>query len=69
MDAIRDRTGLEACIVDVNNLSRARGDFSVLAASSGVPIRAVKAAMLDNPGGNADEQTPIVVIRPQGAPR
>lgn len=63
VEAIKARTGLEAAIVDVNDLSRAL----VVAATRGVDRRALAEALLDNPHGNDHQQTPIVLVRPQRA--
>jgi len=52
-------TGARVAIVDVNDLGIAK----VLGASSGVARARVEEALLENPHGNADEQTPIVVIK------
>ncbi len=54
-----DRTGIAACVVDANDLEKAK----VLGASRGVNRRAVECALLSNPHGNGDEQTPIVVLK------
>ena len=58
---IKTATGLEAAIVDVNDLKRVK----TLAASSNVPIAVMESALRDNPAGNGDEQTPVVLIRPK----
>jgi hypothetical protein len=60
VNRIQSETGLPAAIVDVNDL----GAVKVLAASSGVSIPFLKQALGKNPAGNANEQTPIVLIRP-----
>lgn len=57
---IKERTGMEAAIVDANDLKRAM----VLAATPGVKPEDVSRMLLDNPFGNAAEQTPVVVLRP-----
>jgi hypothetical protein len=57
---IEQRTGLKAAIVDVNDLKAVK----VLAASPGVSQDFLTAALRSNPAGNADEQTPIVLLRP-----
>ncbi|MGE5485785.1 MAG: coenzyme F420-0:L-glutamate ligase [Ignavibacteriales bacterium] len=57
--AIKDRTHLEACIVDVNDL----GCVDFLAATDGMDRGAVATALADNPAGNDDEQTPIVLLK------
>ncbi|WP_421659060.1 F420-0:Gamma-glutamyl ligase [Leptothermofonsia sp. ETS-13] len=60
VDQIKAKTGIPAAIVDVNDLKAVK----VLAASSDVSIPFLKQALIRNPAGNADEQTPIVLIRP-----
>jgi len=60
VDRILAETGLEAAIVDVNDLKA----VSILAATPGVSIELLNQALLLNPAGNGDEQTPIVLIRP-----
>ncbi|MEB3196159.1 MAG: coenzyme F420-0:L-glutamate ligase [Candidatus Sericytochromatia bacterium] len=60
---IKARTGMEAAIVDANDLKRAM----VLAVTPGVQASQVSTWLLDNPFGNAAEQTPIVVLRPHAA--
>ncbi|MBE7383156.1 MAG: F420-0:Gamma-glutamyl ligase [Leptolyngbya sp. SIO1E4] len=60
VDEILKVTGLEAAIVDVNDLRAVK----VLAATSGVNPQLLTQALIDNPAGNADEQTPLVLIRP-----
>jgi hypothetical protein len=52
------RCGAQAAIVDANDL----GVAAVLGASHGVDRAAVSAALRENPHGNGDEQTPIVVL-------
>jgi hypothetical protein len=59
---IADRTGAACAIVDANDLKRAK----VLGASHGVDRELVERALLNNPHGNADEQTPIVVLKWRG---
>jgi hypothetical protein len=61
VDEIQAETGIGAAIVDVNDLKAVK----VLAATKGVSLSILEAALLHNPAGNADEQTPIVLIRPQ----
>jgi hypothetical protein len=55
---IAERCGAGVAIVDANDL----GPATVLGASPGVDRAAVSAALRDNPHGNGDEQTPIVVL-------
>ncbi|MGF1523447.1 MAG: F420-0:Gamma-glutamyl ligase [Leptolyngbyaceae cyanobacterium] len=61
VDEIRQATGLEAAIVDVNDLRAVK----VLASTSGITESVLNQALIDNPAGNADEQTPLVLIRPK----
>lgn len=60
VDRIQHETGLAAAIVDVNDLKAVK----ILAASPGVTTAFLEQALISNPAGNADEQTPIVLIRP-----
>jgi hypothetical protein len=60
VDEIKRETGLSAAIVDVNDLRAVK----VLAATSDVALPLLQQALLKNPAGNADEQTPVVLIRP-----
>ncbi|WNZ25155.1 F420-0:Gamma-glutamyl ligase [Leptolyngbya sp. NK1-12] len=60
VDQIQRETGLAAAIVDVNDLKAVK----ILAASPGVPSTFLEQALVTNPAGNADEQTPLVLIRP-----
>ena len=58
--AITAATGLAAAVVDANDL----GKVDVVGASAGVDHELVRAALTANPAGNADETTPLVLIRP-----
>jgi len=60
--ALRERIGIESAVVDANDLRRAK----VLGASPGVARAALERALLENPHGNSDEQTPIVVVKWRG---
>jgi hypothetical protein len=62
VDEIKAQTGVSAAIVDVNDLKAVK----VLAATSDVSIPVLESALRNNPAGNSDEQTPVVLIRPQG---
>lgn len=62
-ESFRERAGIEGAIVDANDLRRAK----VLGASGRVERSAVERALLHNPHGNGDEQTPIVVLKWRGA--
>lgn len=58
--SLQKATGLGVAIVDVNDLRRVH----IVAASDKVDHKKLKAALITNPAGNADEQTPIVIVRP-----
>lgn len=60
VDEIKRETGLACAIVDVNDLRRVK----VLAATAGVSETFLNDALRSNPAGNADEQTPVVLLRP-----
>lgn len=57
--AIREATGAEAVIADVNDIRC----VDILAATSPESKQIAKEALVDNPFGNDDQQTPIVVIK------
>ncbi len=54
-----ERTGIACAVVDANDLGKAK----VLGASRRVRSVVVEQALLQNPHGNSDEQTPIVVLK------
>lgn len=60
VDQIKQETGITAAIVDVNDLKAVK----ILAVSSGIEPNLLVQALISNPAGNADEQTPLVLIRP-----
>lgn len=60
--AFADRTGIACAVVDANDLKKAK----VLGRSLGVRAAVVEAALLDNPHGNGDEQTPVVALKWRG---
>ena len=60
VEKIQQATGLSAAIVDVNDLKAVK----ILAATSNVSHSLLEEALRTNPAGNADEQTPVVLIRP-----
>lgn len=64
VDEIKQATGLSAAIVDVNDLKAVK----ILAATSDLSTSFLEQALRSNPAGNADEQTPVVLIRPTLAP-
>jgi len=60
--SLQERTGVACAVVDANDLAAAK----VLGSSSGISRKTVQGALLDNPHGNSDEQTPIVVLKWRG---
>ena len=52
--------GVGVAVVDVNDLGRVK----VLAASRGCDLELLQRALRPNPAGNADERTPLVLVRP-----
>ena len=62
-ESVQAETRVDCAVVDANDLGKAK----VLGRSAGVCDEAVCAALLDNPHGNSDEQTPIVVLRRRSA--
>ncbi|MGD1896729.1 MAG: F420-0:Gamma-glutamyl ligase [Phormidesmis sp.] len=61
VDQIYKETGLQAAIVDVNDLKAVK----ILAKTAETNEAMLIQALIDNPAGNADEQTPVVLIRPK----
>jgi len=61
-ESVLERCGAGCAVVDANDLQKAK----VLGASRGVDRAAVECALLDNPHGNGDEQTPVVVLKWRG---
>jgi hypothetical protein len=57
--SVFERTGIACAVVDANDLGKAK----VLGASRGVDRVQIERALLDNPHGNGDEQTPVVVLK------
>ncbi|CAI5489433.1 unnamed protein product [Closterium sp. Naga37s-1] len=53
------KLGCGVAVVDVNDLKKVK----ILAASAGVDHGRLTTALLPNPAGNAEEQTPIVIVR------
>ncbi len=56
------RSGIACAVVDANDLEKAK----VLGSSKDIDRATVELALLGNPHGNADEQTPIVVLKWRG---
>ncbi|CAI5465323.1 unnamed protein product [Closterium sp. Yama58-4] len=59
VDGLSAKLGCGVAIVDVNDLRKVQ----ILAASAGVDYGRLTTALLPNPAGNAEEQTPIVIVR------
>ena len=57
--------GHGVAVVDVNDLGRVK----VLASSQGCDEALLERALRPNPAGNANQRTPLVVVRPQSAER
>ncbi|MEB3277504.1 MAG: F420-0:Gamma-glutamyl ligase [Lyngbya sp.] len=60
VERIQQETGLAAAIVDVNDLKAVK----ILAKTSDLSTQFLEEALRSNPAGNADERTPLVLIRP-----
>jgi hypothetical protein len=60
VEEIQRETGLAAAIVDANDLKAVK----ILAATADLSVTFLEQALRSNPAGNADERTPVVVIRP-----
>lgn len=58
VNRIKAATGVEAVIADVNDI----GKVDILAATDGVDREMLGSYLKDNPQGNDDQQTPIVVL-------
>jgi F420-0:gamma-glutamyl ligase len=56
---IRSQFGVEAAIVDANDLGRTK----ILAATPGASRPLLEKIFRANPAGNADQQTPLVILR------
>ena len=59
-DDIAKSLNIAVAIVDVNDLGRVK----IIASSTKKHNKLIKEALIDNPAGNADEQTPLVLVRP-----
>lgn len=58
VERIKQATGAEAVIADANDI----GNVDILAATGGVNQEALLKYLEDNPFGNDDQQTPIVIL-------
>ena len=59
-NAMARELGVAVAVVDVNDLGRVK----VLAASQGCDEELLQRALRPNPAGNANERTPLVLVRP-----
>ncbi len=57
---VKEKTGMETAIVDANDLK----EVKILASTPGVDGDTLVRALRENPAGNADEQTPVLLVRP-----
>jgi peptidoglycan/xylan/chitin deacetylase (PgdA/CDA1 family) len=57
--------GVEAAIIDANDL----GIAWAVGCSAGVDARELERVMSDNPAGNQDQMTPLVIVRPEAGAR
>lgn len=60
---IKDKTGLNTAIIDANDL----GIAWVVGATDGIDRKALEGWMSDNPAGNEDDQTPVIIVRRENA--
>lgn len=58
VERIRRELGIEAVVVDANDL----GNVDIVACSDGVDKEQVREVFRSNPWGNANEQTPLLII-------
>ncbi len=58
---LKAETGCEAAVVDVNDVF----GCAVVGASDGLDVKMVEDALADNPAGQGDAMTPIVILRPE----
>ncbi|MEL7034117.1 MAG: F420-0:Gamma-glutamyl ligase [Cyanobacteria bacterium J06592_8] len=65
VEGIQRETGFAAAIVDVNDLKAVK----ILAKTADLSTQFLEQALRSNPAGNADERTPLVLIRPRSGER
>ena len=63
VQSVKERFGLSSVVVDVNDLSKKTNLLTILASTEDVNLEFVHQALLPNPAGNADQQTPFVILR------
>jgi hypothetical protein len=56
---MKELTGCESAVVDANDIF----GCAVVGASDGLDVQLVQQAMKDNPAGQGDEKTPIIILR------
>lgn len=59
---LKEATGLDVAIADADD----RGHVAILACTGGIGPRELEELLRDNPSGNADEQTPLVLLKRTG---
>ena len=59
---MKEVTGCESAVVDANDIF----GCAVVGASDGLDIELVSQAMRDNPAGQGDAKTPIIILRAEG---
>ena len=59
-DEIAQKLGIVVAVVDVNDL----GKVKIISSSNENHNKLIKEALINNPAGNANEQTPLVLVRP-----
>ena len=62
--AIKELTGHEAAVVDANDLQIAWA----VGVSEPLLKKPIENALSDNPAGNGDQRTPIIILRPLSYP-
>ncbi|MGB9793326.1 MAG: F420-0:Gamma-glutamyl ligase, partial [Thermacetogeniaceae bacterium] len=65
VEEIKNRFGVEAAIIDANDLGKAY----ILASTARVNRDLLLRVFKKNPAGNADEQTPLVIVRREESKR
>lgn len=56
---IKEKTGIDAVIVDANDL----GCVDIVGASENINEKDLKKLLMNNPSGNYEQQTPIVIVK------
>lgn len=58
-EKVKERTGIDTVIADANDL----GCVDIVGASGGVKRKEVEKLLKNNPSGNYEQQTPIVIVK------